>query len=999
MMRRIVHVALVALCLTALAVPSSAQVFTGRIDVSAKDGTGAILPGVTVELTGTQTATAVTDTRGEVHFLNLAPGRYAVTAKLSGFNDYKNDNVPVGAGSIVSLPVTLTVGGVTEKVDVTAPTPVIEAKKQTVSTNVSLDELQNIPSSRDPWVVLQTVPGIIVDRVNVGGAESGQQSNYQSKGASLTDNTWNIDGIAITDMAALGSSPTYYDFDMFQEMQVTTGGADPANPTPGVQLNFVLRSGTNRWRASGRYYYENNDLQSENVSSALAGTLQSYNRMEFYKDYGVEGGGPLLKDRLWAWGAYGKTNPALEVYTYRPNAGNVFRTEPGCKGAASSHPNDARTYAITARDCTILENYSAKVTGRFSENLRPSFTYFRGNKEKFGRGASATRPAPTTLNQTGPTDFYKGEVNYTLSNSIFLTGRYAYTSGGFSLEPVGGRNAQTVYDDAGIYQNTISFYVTDRPQHNAQFEGNYFKGKHEFKFGFGWRKASVASESGFPGGVLTIYGTAFGLSSGYPNMVAQFTRDWATATNTVYMGGFVGDQISLNRMTINAGLRWDRGVANLDAASVPADPLTNDPVLIAFFGQDPFPALTATAKNSVVSNSVVTPRIGVTYAVTESRKTIARGSYAIFSSQLSAVRGGFLSQIPATSTGSGYVYWQARDLNSNGIYDPGELVPGAFLGTVGFDPANPLSGNPDRVGDYKVPLTHEVVLGVEQELRPNLGISANFTWRKLTNFNWEQYRGVTGSDYVRNGSLTGTQVPIGPYDIPLYVIPESEVPSDFGRVFEHRNGYSQKFRGLEVAGTKRMANNWMLRVGWSTNEHREYFDNVDAMADPTPTVPIAALASPNKDGGLIVTQSSGSGKSNIFLVLPKYQYIMNAAYQAKWNITVGMNYLFRQGFSAPYYRGAVQAAADDLHPGGKNVLLVTDVGGYRLPNVHSLDGRLSWAWKYKARYGLNLDLDIFNMFNNSTILQRQLDLNLTGFNQAREIMNPRIFRLGARVQF
>src|SRR5262245_25661299 len=195
-------------------------------------------------------AQALTDTRGEAHFLNLAPGRYAVVAKLSGFNEYKNDNVPVGAGSIVSLPVTMTVGGVTEKVDVTAQSPVIEAKRQVVATNVTLDELQNIPSSRDPWVVLQTVPGIVVDRVNVGGAESGQQSVYMAKGASDDDNTWNIDGIAITDMAAIGASPTYYDFDMFQEMQVTTGGADPSNPTPGVQLNFVLRSGTNRWRAS-----------------------------------------------------------------------------------------------------------------------------------------------------------------------------------------------------------------------------------------------------------------------------------------------------------------------------------------------------------------------------------------------------------------------------------------------------------------------------------------------------------------------------------------------------------------------------------------------------------------------------------------------------------------------------------------------------------------------------------------------------------------------------
>ncbi len=984
MTRRIVHVALVALCLTALAVPSSAQVFTGRVDVTVKDGTGAILPGVTVELTGMQTANAVTDTRGEVHFLNLAPGRYAVAAKLSGFNDYKNDNVPVGAGSIVSLPVTLTVGGVTEKVDVTAQTPVIEAKRQTISTNVSLDELQNIPSSRDPWVVLQSVPGIIVDRVNVGGAESGQQSVYTAKGASDDDNTWNIDGIAITDMAAIGSSPTYYDFDMFQEMQVTTGGADPSNPTPGVQLNFVLRSGTNRWRASGRYYYENNDLQSDNVSSALAGTLQSYNRIEYYKDYGVEGGGPIIADRLWAWGAYGFTNPALEIYTYRATdaaALNVFRSDPGCKGAAQQHPAPVRTYAITARDCTKLENYSTKINGKLTENTRGSFTYFRGNKQKFGRGASATHPAPTTWNQDGPTDMFKGELSYTVSSSTFVTGRYAFTGGGFSLEPVGGRSAQTVLDDDGIWQNSYLFYLTDRPQHNVTMDGNYFRGSHEFKFGFGYRKTSVASESGWPGGVLTIH-------TDYPDMLSQVTRDTLIKSNTVYWSAFLGDQISSDRWTFNLGVRWDRQIANLEGSSVPANPLS--PLL---------PSLSASAQDSVVTYNSFTPRLGVTYALNESRKTIARASYAIFASQLNSTRGTVVSQIPATGVGSGYVYYLSRDLNGNRISDPNEF--GAFDGVVGFDPDNPLGGNPDRVGDYKTPKTHEVVLGMEHELRPNFGISANMTWRKYTDFNWTQYAGVTGSDYLLTSRLTGTQVPIGPFDVPIYTVDPAAVPDDFGRIHEVRNGYSQRYLGFELAATKRMSNNWMMRVGYSTNRHQEYFDSIDAMADPTPTLPSATLPlnGPNKDGGLVVLPTSGSGKGNIYLAAPKYQYIMNAAYQAKWNITVGMNYIFRQGYALPYYQGTVPATVDDLAGQGKSVLLVPDVDDYRLPNVHSLDGRLGWAWRYKGRYGVNFDLDIFNMFNNSTVLGRQLNTSGTGFNQAREIMNPRIFRLGARFNF
>src|SRR5690606_8094464 len=242
--------------LVGFASPAFAQSFTGRIDVTVADSTGAVLPGVMVEVTGPQNHSAVTDAAGEVHLLNLAPCVYTVSAKVQGFGDYMNSNGQVVAGGGVPLRVVLAVAGMAEGGQVTAEPPTIDPKKMTTSTNVTNDQLQELPSSRDPWVVLQTVPGIIVDRVNVGGAESGQQSSYQAKGSSGGDNTWYVDGIAITDMAALGSSPTYYDFDMFQEMQVTTGGADVTMATGGVGLNFVLKSGSNTPRGSARVYYE-----------------------------------------------------------------------------------------------------------------------------------------------------------------------------------------------------------------------------------------------------------------------------------------------------------------------------------------------------------------------------------------------------------------------------------------------------------------------------------------------------------------------------------------------------------------------------------------------------------------------------------------------------------------------------------------------------------------------------------------------------------------------
>src|SRR6266487_2523571 len=122
----------------AFATPSAAQVSTGRIDASIADSTGAVLPGVTVDISGPQSQSAVTDNLGEAHFLNLAPGTYTVSAKLSGFGDYLNKSVAVGTGASVPLKIALSVAGVSTQVNVTGATPTVDTKKMTTSTNVSV---------------------------------------------------------------------------------------------------------------------------------------------------------------------------------------------------------------------------------------------------------------------------------------------------------------------------------------------------------------------------------------------------------------------------------------------------------------------------------------------------------------------------------------------------------------------------------------------------------------------------------------------------------------------------------------------------------------------------------------------------------------------------------------------------------------------------------------------------------------------------------------------
>jgi hypothetical protein len=166
------------------------------------------------------------------------------------------------------------------------------------------------------------------------------------------------------------------------------------------------------------------------------------------------------------------------------------------------------------------------------------------------------------------------------------------------------------------------------------------------------------------------------------------------------------------------------------------------------------------------------------------------------------------------------------------------------------------------------------------------------------------------------------------------------------------------------------------------------------MGDPTPLP-----GSPNKDGGLTIRQTAGSGKAGIYLVYPKYQFIANGLYQAPYGIDVGLNLVTRQGYSQPWYQSNVTTG--DYFSNRKSVLLVGDVGENRLPAVTSLDLRVGKVFTMN-RVNLNLDLDIFNLTNAGTVLGRQYDKRLTGatgFDQTLEIMNPRILRVGLRMNF
>ena len=110
-------------------------------------------------------------------------------------------------------------------VDVTGDAPIVDTRATRVGVTFSRDVLDRIPTARDPWQIVAMAAGVEVPEFNVGGRRSGVQMSFTSRGQGTGDTMWNVEGATITDMAVPGTSPTYYDFDSFQEIQVTTGAA------------------------------------------------------------------------------------------------------------------------------------------------------------------------------------------------------------------------------------------------------------------------------------------------------------------------------------------------------------------------------------------------------------------------------------------------------------------------------------------------------------------------------------------------------------------------------------------------------------------------------------------------------------------------------------------------------------------------------------------------------------------------------------------------------
>ena len=585
---------------------------SGNVYGHVTDAGGAPLPGAMATLTGPTIRPLVTttDARGEFHFLNLAPATYTATIDLAGFTKVVQQNVVVTLGKNTDFTVKMALSPRQETMTVTASTPLIDTRKTETGATFAQAELAQVPTARDVWNVMQQVPGVQINRVNVGGNQSGSQADFVGKGS--YQSTYIYDGVNVTDNGSNGTSAQYFDFDAFQEVQIATGGSDMSLNSGGVTINMITKRGTNEWKGSGRFFYAPNQLQSENSSSEIA-AIPNFQTQEtrFIREYGGEFGGPILKDRAWLWAGASRQDINLDLTGQTDFQGNPLVSD------------------------TTLENWNAKLNVQVSDQNSAEVLYNRNEKLVNGRGASTTRPQETTQNQSGPTTVVKIQDSHVFSPNLFATAFFGYVDEPYRLIPQGGMDKQVYFDNGGtVAHNSYKDYIINSPQHHANLQASTFFNTgsigHELKFGFQYRHSVTQSESAWPGDQIFGSDTT---STGSPHCgknldscYAAVTRGAATSFQMNYTEAWVSDTFT-------------DGPADRQRGPQVRLPAGREPSLM---GGSRIRRSRPSCRRSPITGTTAipityrnwNPRVGLTYALGDQKKSLVRASYARFSDQL-----------------------------------------------------------------------------------------------------------------------------------------------------------------------------------------------------------------------------------------------------------------------------------------------------------------------------------------------------------------------------
>lgn len=932
-----------------------AQEQTGVLQGRAVDESGAALRGVTVTVSGPTilggTRSTTTSDQGAYRIPSIPIGLYLVSFEISGFQTKVYEDIRVQAGVTFTLDSQLAVATVQETVTVSGASPIIDTAATGVAFTYTKELLNTIPNARDVWAMVSQAPGMTTAALNVGGTNTGNQTQFRAHGTDPRQNTFILAGANVTDNSGTGGSQFYYDIDSFDEMQIAMNSHGADVQTPGVILNMVPRSGTNLFRGSGSLYYGNDSIDSDNVDDDLrARGVDRASNLRSYFDGGFDLGGPIVGDRIWFWGAY----------RYQ----EIERFVTGTRNADGTFPIDR----------TFLWYPTAKVNWQVNADHNAWVFFNMQQKKRFNSGLSALRPLETTVDQQNDpiSRLISARDDWVASPRLLVSFKGYYLKGAFRTTPVDGVDINTppqLETSTNAYSGAPpSLLRSFRQGRSLGVTANYsadewIGGRHDLKVGFDISRFEAPVETTFPGDhqLNFFQGAPLEVLLYAPGRQNSVAKQWAA---------YVQDGWTRSRVTLNLGLRFDHQASYLPEETAPQSRFFPEPIRQA-------------ATDDLITWNNLAPRVGVIYDLTGSAKTLVKASYSRYYWQIFTTK---TAQASLAGTRTFRYTW--NDLNGDRRFTTDEL---GALRSVDDPATRPITIDPELEPTF----TDELTAGVVHELMPNVSLTGTFIARNDRDFDWRINRDVSAADYTAvNGTDPGPDGSLGSSDdgaaLVFYELSAAKRTLSPNYITT-RPGFTQEYRGFELALQRRLSGRWQAVASITAGVQREDLGDTEltllAVNVINPPALPAGLPTPQD-----VSNTSGTRLDTSIPVVGK----LMASYQFPFRLSVSGFYQFLAG--APFTRtvNAVSALGRTLGQGN----VVVHAGRRNdesYENVSLVDVRLNYDLPVD-RWNTSLALDVFNLMNTNTVT-RVNSLSGASYNRVIEFVPPRVVRFGVKVRF
>jgi hypothetical protein len=977
-----------------LAVPAvGAGQTLGTIAGSAKDASGAVLPGVSVEVASPalieKVRVAVTDGTGLYRIVNLPPGTYSVTFTLQGFNAVRREQVEVSPGFTANIDGELRVGNIQETVTVTGESPIVDVQSAAQTRVLTAETFKEIPSSGS-WIQMASlVPAIRASFQDVGGSGGDATgATVSAHGARAQDGVSMVDGLRIGNMyqssnlTNMSLSPLLAD-----QVDIQLSGQMAETGTNGVIMNLVPRAGGNNFSGTALINGSHPELQGSNVTSRLQGRGLQGASTSLKKLYDINGalGGPIRRDRVWFYATSRYyTNEFYLASNFYPLDPSVVQrqddTSRQAYGGTYTYDNNGRvTWAISDKQKfsgwyafqykvdphwvinSTISPEAARVTTWHTQLSTFKWTYAATNRLLFEAGVAAGESPDT--------------IAADLSRIGSCPSQGALAPRCIAIVEQGGATARPI-----TYRAPINFDLDDRlPSQSFNVSASYVTGSHQAKLGVELQRGHFwrGDNNESTGGIW------FRTLNGVPNLVTINAPLSGWQDNLNYnLGIFVQDRWTVDRLTLSGGLRVD--LLNESTEAFTAQPHRWMPNRNFVFA----------AVENVPNWKDVNPRVSAAYDLFGTGRTAlkASASRGVEQDSIRYARANNPATTVQTSTAR---VWNDAD---NDFFPDCDLLNSAPNGeclqwqTPAFGTAVPGTRYDPAImnGWGARPWNWEFSVGVQQEILPRLSVNVAYFRRVEGNFQITDNEALSAADYTRYNVVAPTttfanvptlpvagQTVTGFFDVNRIVAARNVVKdaSNFGSQQAHWNG-------VDVTVDARLRNGLFLQGGVSTG--KTMTDNCD-IVDDVPEL----LGSSSIDYCHQETPFLPQYKAIASYTLP-YAVRVSGTFQSLPGPDIGANTVYTNAALASTTLGRPFT----LGQATVNLIRPSTMYGDRL---NQFDLRFTKVVP-AGRGNLDLNIDLYNAFNADTILTQQNAFG-SAWQRPTSVLQPRFVKFSVRWDF